>query len=181
MAEKIEYTEYDKVMTGLSKMFEQALKDSLAKPYPYAPGYKGNKRSFGVRNMKTKTGNLYDSINVSFNPTTNEVIIKMLDYWRNVNDGRRPGKYVPIKPLLDWIKVKGINKSRNNKTGKFQKFNAKSLAFAISSSIKQFGIQPTNFYDEAFVLFEKEFENEAIQALGIDISNFFEKVVEENK
>ena len=180
MAEKIDYTEYDKVMSELTEKFQQALKESLAKPYPYAPGYKGGKRAFGVRNMKSKTGNLYNSINVSFNPTTNEVIIKMLDYWRNVNDGRRPGKYVPIKPLMDWIKVKGINKSRNKKTGKFQKFNAKSLAFAISSSIKQFGIQPTNFYDDAFMSFEKEFENEAIQALGIDISNFFEKVVEEN-
>jgi len=102
----------------------------------------------------------------------------MLDYWQYVNDGRKPGDYVPIKPLMKWIRSKGFNK--NTQTGKFQKFNIKGMAFAVSKNIQKFGIAPTYFYDEAFNIFEREFENEAYEALGIDVANFFEKVVEDN-
>jgi hypothetical protein len=177
MAEKIVYTEYDKAMITLSKKFEEALKASLAKPYPFAPGYNKSRTPFGVRNMKTKTGDLYNSIKVTFDKNNNEVVVNMLDYWKFVNDGRKPGDYVPIKPLMKWIRSKGFNK--NKQTGKFQKFNIKGTAFAISKNIFKFGIAPTYFYDGGFEIFEKEFENEAYQALGIDVGNFFEKVIEE--
>lgn len=174
----IKTIEYDRVMTDLAKKFQEFLKASLAKPYPFAPGYTGQRQPFGVRNMKKQTGALYNSINVQFNPQTDEITVSMLDYWRYVNDGRKPGKYVPIKPLMAWIRAKGFNK--NKQTGKFQKFSIKGTAFAISKNIQKFGIQPTYFYDDAFAEFEEAFADEAVQALGIDVLNFFEKVVEEN-
>lgn len=178
MAEQIVYTAYDNAMMELSKKFQSALKQSLASPYPFAPGYNKSRTPFGVRDMKTKTGNLYNSIDVQFNKGQNEVVVTMLDYWQYVNDGRKPGKYVPIKPLMKWIRSKGFNK--NKTTGKFEKFNIKGMAFAVSKNIQKFGIAPTYFYDNAFNIFEKEFENTAYEALGIDIANFFEKVVEDN-
>jgi hypothetical protein len=178
MAEEIVYTEYDKAMQLLASKFQAALKESLASPYPFAPGYTNSKAPFGVRDMKTKTGNLYNSIDVVFDKTKDEIVITMLDYWKFVNDGRKPGKYVPIKPLMQWIRAKGFNKNKD--TGKFQKFSIKGTAFAISKNIQKFGIAPTYFYDKAFNMFEKEFETEAIRALGIDAGNFFERVVEEN-
>lgn len=174
----IKTIEYDRVMTDLAKKFQEFLKASLAKPYPFAPGYTGQRQPFGVRNMKKQTGALYNSINVQFNPQTDEITVSMLDYWRYVNDGRKPGKYVPIKPLMAWIRAKGFNK--NKQTGRFQKFSIKGTAFAISKNIQKFGIQPTYFYDDAFAEFEEAFADEAVQALGIDVLNFFEKVVEEN-
>lgn len=176
MAEEIQYPTYDEVMSQLAQSFEQSLKNALAKPYPYAPGFNKVRPNKGVRNMKVKTGKLYNSINVSFNPETNEILVNMLDYWRYVNDGREPGKYVPITPLIKWIRAKGFNK--DVKTGRFKKFSIKGMAFAVSTNIKKFGIAPTYFYDEAFNEFEKEFEKEAVLALEIDIADFFEKVVE---
>jgi len=176
MAEQVQYTEYDKVMKKLAGAFEVALKNALAKPYPYAPGFNKSRPSQGFRNMTKQTGSLYKSINVSFNPETNEILVDMLDYWRYVNDGRKPGKYVPIAPLMRWIRAKGFNK--NKTTGKFEKFNIKGVAFGISANIKKFGIAPTYFYDEAFNEFEKMFEDEAVIAVGIDIENFFERVLE---
>lgn len=178
MAEQIVYTEYDKAMQGLALKFQEALKNSLAYPYPYAPGYTKQRQPFGVRDMKVKTGNLYNSINVVYDKTNGEIVVTMLDYWKFVNDGRRPGKYVPIRDLMKWIRTKGFNK--NKKSGKFQKFNIKGTAFAISKNIQKFGIAPTYFYDKAFEMFEREFESEAIRSLGIDVETFFEKVVEEN-
>jgi hypothetical protein len=79
---------------------------------------------------------------------------------------------------MKWIRTKGFNK--NKKSGKFQKFNIKGTAFAISKNIQKFGIAPTYFYDKAFEMFEREFESEAIRSLGIDVETFFERVVEEN-
>ena len=179
MAQGIELTEYDLTMQRLAKEFEEALKESLAYPYPFAPGYTKQRQPFGVRDMTKKTGALYNSIEVNFIPNINEIQVLMLDYWINVNDGRKPGKYVPIKPLMRWIRAKGLNK--NKKTGRFEKFKIKNVAFAISTNIKKFGIAPTFFYDKAATKFEQSFEDEAVKALGIDFETFFERVFEQNK
>jgi len=179
MAQGIVLTEFQETMQRLASEFEEALKESLALPYPFAPGYKKNRQPFGVRDMKVKTGNLYNSIEVVYIPAQNEIQVSMLDYWRYVNDGRKPGKYVPIAPLMKWIRTKGFNK--NKKTGRFQKFQIKNVAFAISTNIKKFGIAPTYFYDKAATKFEKSFEDEAVKALGIDFETFFDRVFETNK
>jgi hypothetical protein len=176
MSEEIEYTAYDKAMMLLAAEFEEALKTSLAKPYPFAPGYSQERQAFGIRNMKVKTGSLYKSIDVKFNPQKNEIIVSMLDYWADVNYGRKKGKYVPIKPLMAWIRAKGFNK--NKETGKFQKFNIKGMAFAVSKNIQKFGIDATYFYDNAFKIFKKRFEDDAIKALGIDVQQFFNKIID---
>lgn len=176
MPEQIQFTEYNNMMDRLAQSFQEALKQALAKPYPFAPGFNKSRPVTGIRNLTQKTGNLYNSIQVSFDPEKNQIFVRMLDYWRYVNDGREPGKYVPITPLIKWIRNKGFNK--DTKTGKFKKFNIKGMAFAVSRNIYRFGIAPTYFYDEAFQEFEKMFEDEAVKALEIDINNFFEKVIE---
>jgi hypothetical protein len=175
---KIPLPNYDAAMAELAKMFEEALKNNLGKPYPYAPGYSGAKAPTGIRNMKVKTGALYNSISVSFDPKTNQIKVNMLDYWKYVNDGRKPGKYVPLKPLMDWIKVKGMNRDVK---GRFKKFNIKGAAFAISTSIKKFGIRPTNFYDDSFDAFIKAFDdpNGPASKLNIDLQQFLSKIIQE--
>lgn len=174
--EKIVYTEYQEAMIVFAKKFQETLKASLAKPYPFAPGYNKDRRPFGIRNMKTKTGNLYNSIKVKFDTASDTIVVSMLDYWQNVNDGRKPGKYVPIKPLMDWIRHKGFNK--NKKTGKFEKFNIKGMAFAVSKNIQKFGIAPTNFYDDAFADFIEDYEKGPLVAMGVDVQNFFAKIID---
>jgi len=169
-------TEYNKAMDIFAKKFQETLKASLAKPYPFAPGYNKGRTPFGVRDMKIKTGSLYNSIEVNFDSENDKIVVTMLEYWQFVNDGRKPGKYVPIKPLMEWIRHKGFNK--NKQTGKFQKFSIKGMAFGVSKNIQKFGIAPTNFYDDAFVDFIEEFEKGPLPAMGIDIGNFFEKVLD---
>jgi hypothetical protein len=182
MAEQIDYTEYNRVMKDLASKFEAALKQSLAKPYPFAPGYNGKRSTFGVRNMTQQTGNLYNSISVTYDEGDNQIVVTMLDYWKYVNDGRHPHP--------------SMNKPRKGKKGGTSQFitalkkwsaikfglgerEALGVAFAVRRNINQFGIKPTYFYDEAFQIFEKEFEDEAVQALGIDAANFFEAVIEQ--
>lgn len=162
---------YDEAMERLAEKFQKALKDNLAKPYPYAPGFFGQKPKRGIRDMKKKTGNLYNSISVSFDADANKMKVDMLSYWKYVNDGRQPGKYVPLKPLMDWIRTKGMNRDPK---GRFKKFNIKGTAIAISKSIKENGIQPTNFYDDSFDILVKAFDdpNGPAAQLGLDLQQF---------
>ena len=169
---------YNAAMAELAAKFQTALKENLAKPYPYAPGYFGQKPSSGKRNMKVKTGALYNSINVSFDPNSNKMKVSMLDYWRYVNDGRKPGKYVPLEPLMDWMRTKGMNRDPK---GRFKKFNIKGAAFAVSASIKKFGIRPTNFYDDSFDILIDSFDdpNGPAAQLGLDLQQFLINILKE--
>lgn len=176
--QQIPQPNYQQAMNELAQMFQEALKDNLAKPYPYAPGYFGQKPATGRRNLTKKTGNLYNSIQVSFDPDTNRMKVNMLNYWKYVNDGRQPGKYVPLKPLMNWLRVKGMNRDTR---GRFKKFNIKGVAFAISKSIQKFGIQPTNFYDDSFDVFIKAFDdpNGPAAQLGMDLQQFLINIIQE--
>ncbi len=169
---------FDQAMEQLATMFQEALKNNLAKPYPYAPGYFGQRPKKGIRDMKKKTGKLYNSIQVSFDPATNRMKVNMLNYWKYVNDGRQPGKYVPLKPLMDWIRIKGLNRDIR---GRFKKFNIKGTAIAMSKTIQKFGIQPTNFYDDSFDVFVNAFDDPKGPAaqLGIDLQNFLINIIKE--
>jgi hypothetical protein len=178
MADEIPHNEYNQAMNVFAKKFQETLKASLAKPYPFAPGYSGGRSAFGIRDMKTKTGNLYNSIEVNYDAGDDKIVVTMLDYWQFVNDGRKPGKYAPITPLIQWIKNKGL-KGRNKKTGRF--ITNESFAWGISTNIKKFGIQKTEFYDNAFVDFIEDYENGPLPALGADIGDFFAKIIDPNE
>ena len=54
-------------------------------------------------------------------------------------------------------------------------------AFAISKSIQKFGIQPTNFYDDSFDVFVKEFDKPDGPAsqLGMDLQEFLIKIIQQ--
>lgn len=176
--QQIPQPRYNEAMEELAEKFQKALKDNLAKPYPYAPGFFGQKPKTGIRNMKKKTGNLYNSINVSFDADANKMRVSMLNYWKYVNDGRQPGKYVPLKPLMDWMRTKGMNRDPK---GRFKKFNIKGVAFAISKSIKENGIQPTNFYDDSFDILVKAFKdpNGPAAQLGLDLQQFLINILKQ--
>lgn len=174
--EEMNLTAFDKAMEDLSDKFANELKKSLLQPYPYAPGFSKSRTPFGT-SPKVASGSLVESISASYNPNNQEITVEMLDYWIYVNDGRKPGKYAPLDSIKDWIKEKGL-KGRNKKTGRF--ITNESFAWGINTNIKKFGIAPTYFYDRAVENFEKYFEDEALQALDIDIEKFFDKLFEKN-
>jgi len=126
------------------QLLKREIQLQLDKNYTYAPGYNkdaySRDRKLDYAGNKPKSpfgiGNLSKSIDVELNVATDSVDIYMLDYWKYVNYGRKEGKYVPIKPLEDWARSKGLPDPR-------------SAAFAISKNIQKFGIMPTKFYENA--------------------------------
>ena len=173
---QIEGEAYNQAMNDLANRFARELKVALLMPYKFSPGFDKKGKVFGT-SPKVATGGLLDSINVQYDAGDSSFKVEMLDYWQNVNDGRRRGKYVPIDALKDWIKARGL-KGRNKKTGRF--ITTESFAWGISTNIKKFGIAPTYFYDKAVEAFAPIFEEEVYKALGIDLETFFERVFEQN-
>ena len=56
------------------------------------------------------------------------VVIESEDYLKWVDQGRRPGNYVPVRALEEWTRLRGI---------------PKSAVFPINQKIYRFGIKPT--------------------------------------
>jgi hypothetical protein len=141
----------------VAPIIEQIIKDTLTeKRYPFGfANYKG-------LGNKVSTGTLRSSIqvNVINKPNHSSVLqVLMSDYAQYVQAGRLAGKKgVPIQSLIQWIKARKI-KGRNKK-GRF--ISNTSLAFAIQTNIKKYGIRPSNFKDVAL---DKLFQNQRINEL----------------
>lgn len=79
------------------------------------------------------TSKLYNSLKAVINKS--ELSFEMESYARYVDQGRRPGKFAPVKAIKEWCKVKGIDQS---------------LAYVINRSIYENGIKPSLFFTNAF-------------------------------
>ena len=84
-------------------MFQKQLKDALLMDYPFAPGFSGGAYGKG-RDPKYKgsgpinaTGSLLNGIEIK--TTEDSIEVYLPKHWRYVDEGRKPGTYVPIKPV----------------------------------------------------------------------------------
>lgn len=89
---------------------------------------------------KYATGDLINSIGYQVVETANgwELEITSLDYLTYVDEGRKPGKMPPTKPIRKWIDDKKISVIGSKD----------SAAFLIARSIGEKGIKPTNVIDK---------------------------------
>ncbi len=87
------------------------------------------------------TGKLYNSLKAVINKS--ELSFEMESYARYVDQGRRAGKYAPVKAIKDWCKIKGIDQS---------------LAYVINRSIFEKGIKPSLFFTNAFDAYEENLD-----------------------
>jgi hypothetical protein len=179
--------EYGRLFTGYLK--EEINKEQ----FPY-----GNPER-GLGN-KVASGKLRDSIGYEVitdsegNPTLE---ISYVNYFENVNLGRRKGKGkivvkngrtviqggVPIRALLSWIKLRGIAAQNANGIP----IPPLSLAFAIQRNIYKFGIRKTNIYDKGLDGLLDFVDNppqelqgelqEIYNMIAEDVNNFIERTI----
>jgi hypothetical protein len=69
------------------------------------------------------------------------VIANTADHAVFVEAGRQPGKRPPIKPLIDWIEAKGLDKKLARKTGAKGPARTRALAFVIARKIGREGVR----------------------------------------
>lgn len=88
-----------------------------------------------LRNGKVASGDLINSISYQVVQESNGFILRILanDTFTYVDEGRRPGRIPPVKPIVSWIKEKKI---------KFGNLSDNSMGFIIARSIGEKGIKP---------------------------------------
>ncbi len=99
------------------------------------------------KNYKSKlsdnraSGKLINSVKVE---TDGHLItIKLEDYWKYLEEGRKPGKFPPINQLISWIAEKNIQPKPYTLPNRKQVVpTEKQLAFLIGRAIKEKGIEP---------------------------------------
>lgn len=116
---------------------------------------------------KVATGNLIDSIDYLIGEKKGEKTIRLLAdyYFTFVNNGRRPGSFVPRAELLEWMKVKGI---------------PEEAYWPINYKIKRDGIKATFVLEEVLSQLENQYATELESLWGEAYSKEFERIFKNN-
>jgi len=100
------------------------------------------------------------------------ITIRVEDYWKYIESGRKPGTFPNLGAIIKWIRVKKIL-PRNSKEVKTEK----QLAYLIGRAIKKRGIKPLPLLDKAIDKNVKDLYKEMAKALQTDVevilSNLF--------
>lgn len=94
-----------------------------------------------ILNDVNASDTLYKSVkfNVENNGKTFEVQITLEDYWKYVENGRKPGKWPPINAIQKWVEIKPVL-PRPMENGKLP--TTRQLSFLIARKIGLEGIKP---------------------------------------
>ena len=103
-----------------------------------------------------------------------EVSLNLQEYWKYVESGRAPGKFPPVKAILDWISVKPII-PRPDANGRIPTPN--QLSFLIGRKIKEEGIDPFPALETTKEELDNIYHEKLSVALGHDVSNYIRKII----
>lgn len=121
-----------------------------------------------AENDKRASSTLINSVQFVYNHQGNkyEVNLSLVDYWKYVENGRRPGKFPPVNKILQWIRIKPIL-PYPDKNGRLPTEN--QLAFLISRKIANEGIEAGNYLEDTVDKTYTPFERDLIAALEQDL------------
>ena len=106
---------------------------------------------------KDSSGALARSISFSINYAGFPVVfeLQLADYYKFIDEGRKPGKFPPPDVIMGWIKNKQLTitqksslKQNTNKSSAIppDQRMIKSLSYLVGRKIARDGISPTDFY-----------------------------------
>ena len=135
--------------------------------------YRGRLEGFGYEN-----GKLYKTLNYSISNEgiTWVVTIHLEDYWKYIEDGRRPGaKMPPVEAIKKWIEYKKIlPRPIQLKSGKTVIPSTQQLAFVIARSIGKNGIKARPIARETVDQLNNEFVSILKSSIQRDIHQYLE-------
>lgn len=107
---------------------------------------------------KDASGRLIASVDYKLREDANNIfiVIESADYLKWVDEGRKRGTYPPIRPLIQWVNIKGL---------------PKGAAYAIQKNIFKFGIKPTRVIQKVINEFEnsptlqRKYEDEVVEQI----------------
>lgn len=151
-----------------------------------------NLRSNKLGKDSNASGTLSESIRISpvkFMGGDYSIEILMADYWKWVEDGRRPGKRPPISNIIKWIKDKQLRLDDKGTTARGYKREGtlissskkkvlmgnrqvsilEATAYKIAAKIGKFGTKATNFLSDAVDDYKDDLVKEMAKALKKDV------------
>lgn len=101
-----------------------------------------------ILNNVNASDNLYNSVKYMLDVDSKkfEVKLQLADYWKYVENGRKPGKWPPISAIEKWIEIKPVL-PRPMANGQLP--TNKQLAFLIARKIGLEGIAPRPILDKS--------------------------------
>ena len=158
MNDLINFTELQQVLQDYAKEAEEIYKYQI---------------SLGGKNASRKLTDTIKS-NIIVGDQAYEVSLTLQEYWKYVESGRAPGKFPPVKALLDWISVKPII-PRPDANGRIP--TPKQLSFLIGRKIKEEGIEPFPALETTKEELDKIYHGKLSAALGNDVSHYIRKII----
>ena len=121
-----------------------------------------------IQDNKIATGELLNSVDyvIEKNDRAISVSLKLEDYWKWVEEGRKPGKFPPPDAILSWISAKTI--IPDERTGRIP--DERQLAYLIGRKIATEGIEPGYQLRDTKERLFREFENRIEEAITQDIT-----------
>lgn len=127
---------------------------------------------------KNASGALYNNITYEIIEDTNriDVVLTLEDYWKYVEDGRKPGKFPPLNKIEEWIEIKPIEPYPLS-NGKLP--TPKLLAFLIGRKIATEGIEPTHYLVESIEELNNKYEDLLSKAIEEDLGLWLAEAFDE--
>lgn len=161
MDELLQLTEVEQVLQAYAKEAEELYKYQIA---------------LGGKNASRKLTDTIKS-NVLVGDQAYEITLTLQEYWKYIEHGRPPGKFPPVKALLDWISVKPII-PRPDADGRIP--TPKQLSFLIGRKIKEEGIEPFPALKTTKEDLDRIYHERLSQALGHDVTAYLRKLMPDN-
>ena len=130
-------------------------------------------KSLLLRDGKNATGELISSIRPmtpELADGTFECSLSLAPHWKDVENGRRPGKFPPVDNILEWVKAKP-QLVRPNRLDR-KEISPKQLAFLVARKIANKGIQPGNQLEEAMDIVYTRWRDRIDAAITADIEDY---------
>lgn len=163
-------------LDSLGQMFVDKIKEVLNRRYP-SRAYDGKVKTF-TTTPKNVTGGLVNAfsyeVTTDQNGVENGFIIYVngdaANYWRVVDEGRRPNnKFPPLQPIKEWIQRKPVQAREIN--GRIPTLEQRT--FLIARSIATLGIRGIGYLERA----QSEIFDELIFELGDEYADYYEDLL----
>ena len=134
----------------------------------YADSAGDTYRSYMRLGGKDASGKLSQSAkaDVRVEGTKYQVVMHLEEYWKYVENGRKPGKFPPLDKIREWIEVKPVI-PRPMKNGKLPSIN--QLAYLIGRKIAIKGIVPSPVLELTVQDLNDRFMDELKEAIRQDV------------
>lgn len=172
----------EKILAEIASMLQKSIVTQLRKPRPVR-GYNGEQKTVGGRPVPpsppSASGNLIRNTKVywqeGFFEGAPELVVEMPSYYFFVEQGRKPGRFPPLRVIDRWAVQKRGLRSIRDEQGRF--IPRKTQVFLIARSIARYGFKGTPFLDNAV----EAVLPKLIEDLGEAAAQFLQEAINQNR